>query len=76
MEFHKFVCFFRILPSFIFDRKSKHPTFILASYGAKYYVPPFISDRKSKHPTFILASYGAEYYRHTEPNVTVIHFWP
>ena len=53
-------------------------------------LPPFISDAKDKHPTFILASYGAECYRHsfptvkantrhlfqrhTETNVTVIHF--
>ena len=58
----------RILPPIISDRKNKHPTFILASYGAEYY-PPFISDRKSKHPTFILASYRAEYYRHSFPTV-------
>ena len=39
---------------FTSERKSKHPTFILASYGAV-----FTSERKRKHPTFILASYGA-----------------
>ena len=53
-------------------------------------LPPFISDTKDKHPTFILASYGGECYRHsfptlktntrhiflrhTESNVTAIHF--
>ena len=42
----------RILPPFTSDRKSKHPTFILASYGAEYY---HHFRRKSKHPTFIFS---------------------
>ena len=59
-----------MLPPFISDAKDKHPTFILASYGAECYrhsFPTFIS--KDKHLTFILASYGAECYRHSFPTL-------
>ena len=57
-----------MLPPLISDANDKHPTFILASYGAEYYRHSFPTV-KAKHPTFILASYGAEYYRHSFPTV-------
>ena len=73
-----------MLPLFTTERKDKHPTFILTSYGAVFtserkgkhptfilapYGAVFTSEHKSKHPTFTLASYGAECYPFSFPNI-------
>ena len=42
----------RILPPFISDRKSKHPTFISASYGAEYYRHSFATVKANTRHLF------------------------
>ena len=44
-----------MLPWFISDRKRKHPTFVLASYGAECYRNSFPNVTLGKHPTFIFS---------------------
>ena len=48
-----------MLPPFISDAKDKHPTFILASYGAECYHHSFPTLKTNTQHLF-LASYGAE----------------
>ena len=48
-----------MLPPFIFDAEDKHPTFILASYGAECYHHSFPTLKTNTRHLF-LASYGAE----------------
>ena len=57
-----------MLPPFISDAKDKHPTFILASYGAECYRHSFPTLKTNTRHLF-LASYGAECYRHSFPTL-------
>ena len=57
-----------MLPPFISDAEDKHPTCILASYGAECYRHSFPTLKTNTRHLF-LASYGAECCRHSIPTL-------